>query len=526
LERNLFRYNSVQGGPGGVEGGIGTGGAASAADTATLRSERNRFVENTAEGGAGSGVDNDAAGRGGAVGLDTIPLFGFGKTVFPDGSTPFAGPAIGSSKFDTFHGNKAYGGIGGGIYNEGDLSIKGSTLAENQAIGQATVSIEFVPGYSFVGVGLGGGVSNIGSLDIKNATFEANEAIGGHDADGANFFTDGFANYPGLGVGGGLHNITQASVKNSHFFGNGAIGGDNNFGSFAGVGNGGGIYNDGDLVLRNSSVHNNVASGGDGNEGDINAGGGYGGGVSSGSVTFLNLLLGGEGRDASLDVDRSSIVDNRAIAGAGNVGPDEITLPPPADVTIPVPLAHKPSGGIGGGIAVYQGTASISKSDIVGNRAEGNDSGVGAGGGVFFFGFVGYVNAELSKSTVAHNTAIGEGTGDALGGGIATGSLGSIFSVGFQTGMPLEPNVVVTIDRTSVFDNRAQGGGNGLGGGIYNGYDAVTTLSRSVVTENTASSAGVGLGIGGGVYNEGQLHQIRSMIFANLADIDDDCFGC
>ncbi len=528
LERNSFYENSVSGGAGGggAEGGIGTGGAVLAADAATLRLQRNRFVKNEAEGGDGSGTNNGGTGRGGALGLDTIQQFGFGKTTFPDGSMPFDGPATATSQFDVFYRNTAKGGIGGGIYNDGDLSILGSRLVSNKAQGSSDVAIDFVPGYTFLGAALGGGVSNIGSLEVKNATFALNEAEGADNTSGANFLSDGFANYAGLGVGGGLHNIGQASVKNSHFTGNGALGGDGNEGSFAGVGNGGGIYNDGALTFLNGTVRDNVAKGGDGNSGDLNAGGGYGGGIVSGSVAFLSGV-----RDASVQVERSSIVGNQAVGGTSNVGPETITLPPPAGLTIPTPAAHKPSGGIGGGILVYQGTASISKTDIVGNRAEGNDAGFAAGGGVFFFGFVGFVNADLSQSTVAHNTAIAGGTGNALGAGIAIGSLGSIFSAGFLSGNPGATNVFVSVDRTDVSYNDALGGegGNGLGGGIFNGYDAETSLERSRVKKNKAIGGPGGSGIGGGIYNElyGDFHEERSQIFANWASTRyDDCFNC
>lgn len=514
LVRNQFKTNSVQGGPG-TEGGIGTGGAVSAADTATLRLRHNRFRSNSAGGGAG--VAQDAAGRGGALGLDSIPLFGFGKTTFPDGSMPFAGPAIGSSKFDTFHANQAVGGIGGGIFNDGELSLKGSSLTDNEAIGQANVSIDFVPGYSFIGAALGGGVSNIGSLEIDDSKFDGNVATGADGAVGLFFGIDGAANYPGLAVGGGLHNVQEAVVEDTRFKNNDAIGGDLNIGSFAGVANGGGIYNDGSLEVYGGSVRGNRASAGDNNFGDINAGGGYGGGITSGSVTFVNVLLGGEGRDASLVVHGASVRGNEAIGGANNVAPTE------------VPPAHKPSGGIGGGIVVYQGSADISKSSVVDNHAKGGDGGLGAGGGIFFFGFVGTVDANLSASLVARNTARGGDGADGLGGGIATGSLGSLFSLGSLVMDPGLTNVTVDVHRTAVVGNLAKGGegGNGLGGGLHNGSDAATNLQRSLISVNKARGGLGGDGIGGGIYNLGDLSAVHSLIFANWASTsDDNCFGC
>jgi hypothetical protein len=530
LERNHFEGNSVEGGAG-SEGGIGTGGAASAADTAQLRLERNRFTENSAKGGVGA--ISDGAGRGGAVGLDTIEQFGFGKTEIelPDGRVimPFAGPATASSKFDTFEGNTAYGGIGGGIYNEGELSIKGSTLSGNKAEGQKNTRIEFVPGYTFVGAGLGGGISNLGSLNMKLVSFESNEATGADDSEGPNItffepFTV-FPDYPGLAVGGGLHNIGVAKVENGRFLSNEANAGHNNVGTFAGVANGGGIYNDNELTIIRSSVHGNRAIGGNGNGGDLNAGGGYGGGLASGSVTEIarikELPVDFEPRSATLRAEKISVHSNEASGGDGNTG----VLP------FEVPDAHKPAAGIGGGIAVYQGEAQINKAKIYENLAAGGEGGLGAGGGVFFFGFVGSVNAELSSSLVAHNTARGGDGADGLGGGIATGSLGSIFSLGLLSERP-DPdltNVMVTINRTNVNTNVAIGGDerDGLGGGIYNGSTADTELVRSLVFANRARGGSNGEGIGGGVFNDGEFEEIRSRIFANWASTsDDDCADC
>jgi hypothetical protein len=254
----------------------------------------------------------------------------------------------------------------------------------------------------------------------------------------------GSANYPGLAVGGGLHNITDATVTRSQFVGNEALGGNNNFGSFAGVGNGGGIYNDGSLELSRVTIRDNRTVGGNNNIGDINAGGGYGGGLTSGSVTLLNqesLPV----RSAEVHVDQSSVVNNEAIGGDGNE-----SIPLPFDL----PAAHRPGGAVGGGIGVYQGEADISRTEIIDNLAEGGQGGLGAGGGVFFFGFVGTVNAELSRSVVANNTAVGGTGGDGLGGGIAIGGLGSLFAANF----PGVPNVVVDIQRTDVTGNTAQGG--------------------------------------------------------------------
>lgn len=507
LIRNNFRGNSSTGGDGGndANGGIGTGGGVSGAGGAELSLLRNTFVENKAVGGSGSGEGSGAAGRGGALGLDSVALAGF-----------FPGPSTAEVVSDRFERNEATG-AGGGIYNEGDLSVTRARLFDNRAVGLADVQIDFYPGYSFQGAALGGGISNLGSVELSNARLIGNQAVGADGAVGLNvlLFPPGTVapTYPGLGVGGGLHNLNEATVTGSTFTENEAVGGDNNAGSFPGVGNGGGIYNDAALTVNRSILRNNRAVGGDNNVGDINAGGGYGGGLSSGTVTALVGL-----RSASLDVERSILRGNDAIGGNGNSG------------LSPVPLAHAASGGVGGGIAVYQGTADIAKSVITRNTAVGGQGGLGAGGGVFFFGFVGTVDARLTSSTITSNTAMGGDGADGFGGGIATGSLGSLFA---DPSTPVKVNV--SISRSFVFRNLAEGGdlgsggssGDGLGGGIYNGSDAALDLTRSLVFRNRAQGGSGGDGIGGGIYNLGDLNDVHSLIFANLASTsDDDCFGC
>jgi hypothetical protein len=100
---------------------------------------------------------------------------------------------------------------------------------------------------------------------------------------------------------------------------------------------------------------------------------------------------------------------------------------------------------------------------------------------------------------------------------VAAGSLGSLFG----------GTANVSISRSLVFANLAQGGeggGDGLGGGIFNASDSTLELARAQVFRNRADG---GDGIGGGLYNLGTVDLVRSRIFANLASTsDDDCFGC
>lgn len=509
LERNEFVENVAVGGGGGEDaaGGIASGGAVSGSGGAfltqkatTLKLLSNTFLQNAAAGGTGTGIGASAAGRGGGLALFEENLAGF-----------FPGQANAEVVGDRYQENHAAGGIGGGVYNEGDLSINRASLSGNQAIGKADVVIDFVPDYQFQGAALGGGLSNLGSVDIVGTTFHGNAALGASGATGPNFFASSggtaIPTYPGLAAGGGLHNINDATVTRSRIGHNEALGGNGNSGSFAGVANGGGIYNDGSIIVKGSKINENLTVGGSDNTGDINPGGGYGGGLTSGSVA---ALVGA--RSASVVVARSSVHGNEAVGGDGNQNLPDLGLPP----------AHAASGGTGGGILVYQGTAEITGTRITANQAVGGFRGIGSGGGVFFYGFVGTVDGKLSNSLVSGNVAVGGAGSNGLGGGIAAGSLGSLFAA---------PNpVFVDVEGSLIKHNRAVGGdnGDGLGGGIYIGSDSVVDLSRSLVFRNHALGGTNGAGRGGGIFNDGgSLDLARAWIFANYASTsDDDCFGC
>ena len=486
---NLFEGNTVRGGGGGpaAPGGLATGGALATSGGAEVTMQRNRVVGNTAQGGNGGEDGNAAAGRGGGLGSHSIQLDGF-----------FPGTAAVSSSSDWFSGNVAHGGIGGGIYNEGEMSVRGGRIVGNEAIGGSEVLIDFVPGYVFTGAALGGGISNLGMLRLHASTLQGNLAIGADDGVGPNVLVspNSVATFPGLAVGAGLHNIDEATVTHTRIVGNQALGGDHNAGSFAGVANGGGIYSDGNLRLTHGYLGDNKAVGGNGNVGDISPGTGAGGGVTSGSVTALFGL-----RSASIVVERSVVTGNEAVGGNDN------------EPLFVVPPAHAPSAALGGGVLVYQGSADLSRLAITHNRAVGGNNGPAVGAGVFFFGLIGPVEAQLSDSLVAKNHAIGGNGEQGIGGGIAVGSQGSFF------GGPVHLDVT----RTLVVGNTVTGGetGDGLGGGIYNGEDGELRLAHSRVFRNIARGGDDGgEGRGGGLYNLGDVELVRSRIFANFASTD------
>jgi len=106
---------------------------------------------------------------------------------------------------------------GGGIYNEGTLTLTDSTVSGNRALD-------------------GGGIDNEGTLTLINSSLSGNSAL----ADDPH----------GTGYGGGIDNEGTLTLSNSSISSNSAST------------SGGGIYNGGRLTLTNSSVSGNKAPAG------------------------------------------------------------------------------------------------------------------------------------------------------------------------------------------------------------------------------------------------------------------------
>jgi hypothetical protein len=166
------------------------------------------------------------------------------------------------------HGHSMSSG-GGGILNNGTLSLTNSAVSANTAIG-------------------GSGIANIGTLSVTNSTISANH----YDLSGGNIPGGGIANDGGTltvtnstvsgntagGDGGGISNSGGTlTVTNSTISGN-TVGAN-------GQGDGGGIFHSGGTTtVANSTVSGNSAPNGNGG-GIENAG--------SGTITVTNSTVSG-----------------------------------------------------------------------------------------------------------------------------------------------------------------------------------------------------------------------------------------
>jgi|694.fasta_scaffold18169_2 hypothetical protein len=198
------------------------------------------------------------------------------------------------------------GGDGGGILNQGTLSVRNSTVTRCNAgkgngngrggngagifnsgtlvIERSLISLNKAGDGGFGGAdagGDGGGVYNGGDLTIDESTFDSNNA-----GDGGNNGTGGF--------GGGLYHAAgfSGAVKHSTFSSNKAGAGGLTTGNGTG-GFGGAIFTGGTLTIENSTLSGNQA--GEGTAGGASVGtGGSGGGIANvGTLTLTSVTIAG-----------------------------------------------------------------------------------------------------------------------------------------------------------------------------------------------------------------------------------------
>ena len=238
--------------------------------------------------------------------------------------------------------------IGGGIYNEGSLTLHNTTVSGNRA-------------YQGTNGGEGGGIYSEGTLTLKNSTVSGND-VSLQGGEGGGIVSKGVAvlansavreNFSVVGSDGGIRNLGTMTLKNATVSGNGA-----EFGS-------GGISSGGTLIVEDSVISGNGARFG---AGGIGAGGTLtvtGSTISGNGSGFFGG--GGIENGGTMTLQNTTITDNRA-----------------AD--------------FGGGI-LNRGTATLDETTVSGNSAS-------FGGGIYNLDAL-----TLRETTVTGNTAFCTGGG-------------------------------------------------------------------------------------------------------------------
>jgi uncharacterized repeat protein (TIGR01451 family) len=329
---------------------------------------------------------------------------------------------------------------GGGIYNAGIMTIKGSTVEYNYATGY----------YAY-----GGGINNWGTMTIEDSTVQYNQAVSSSDE----------------AKGGGIYNEDTLTIINSNINGNRA---QSNYPDDA---YGGGIYNYGTLIMDNSNLEGNVASGYDA----------YGGGIYS--------------YYGSMEISNSNI--NQNLAEASN------------------------TSSYGGGIYLNSGSLTLTNSNVNQNTVTGQSGYSAEGGGIYNSG----ATMTITGGSVSSNRVNG---GDARGGGISiswgyhnivaindcTIQDNAIYSTSTSNGGgiyylagPGYNTATMTITDSTIKGNTATNGG-----GIYNDQSTIT-ITGSTIQENNAV-------VGAGIWAGGITTISDSTITGNIASFESGGIHC
>lgn len=327
-------------------------------------------------------------------------------------SYPTVNLVVNNSTFRNNQANNPVAGGGGAIASNGPVVINSSTITNN-----------------FSG-GVGGGINALRGLVLNNTTVSNNTATG---------------------AGGGIHSWGTTTLNNSTVSGNRTLVGLPNA-------NGGGISARAPLTLNNTTVTGNssIRHGGgiagfgagtiqvngstiSGNTAALDGGGIY---DSTGTTIVLvgstvsGNTAGNDGgglRAGSLFLNNSTISGNRAGQDGGGI----LSTSPVTNnfvlnnTTVSGNTADRNGGGI------YSRNITLNNATIAFNRADGDNDGVGDGGGI---AFAFNNNNIIRNSIIAGNEGSGGAASDIRGGLGATQFTHSLIqtTAGITSGVPVD----------------------------------------------------------------------------------------
>lgn len=350
--------------------------------------------------------------------------------------------------------------VGGGIYNEGALFLINSAVNNNRA--GCMSNCDRVSGY-------GGGIANTGTLTLTDTNINGNKVFGalgftiaGSAFGGGVYNTNTFnsvnsliSNNSSIATftrGGGVYSTGTTNLTNSPIVGNGAsTGGNSNSSAY-----GGGVYSSGNLMIQNNTVENNGV-------GALDA---KGGGIYSGG---------------SLIVTNSMFAKNR-------IGSSSISW--------------------GGGICIISGTANISGSTVMQNTFGDGDP---YGNGIAALGGATTITDSTIKNHIGHN-----GSGIYVGNATMNITNSTISdNLGIYGGGINVQNGTINITNSKIYGNSALA----RGGGVYCILSGTTVnITNSTVNNNTVGTTYDG--IGGGIFSYGALNITNSTISNNKSTVD------
>jgi CSLREA domain-containing protein len=298
---------------------------------------------------------------------------------------------------------------GGGIFNQGILTIEDSDLFLNTA----------EPNTDFIGQGQGGSIYNENRLTLRRSVVRNSTAEGRGTG--------------GNGLGGGIYSqstVANALVIDQSTIRDNTAQGGNSTGSGR-FGYGGGIAVDGSMTLTNSTVEGNDARGGfstDGPNGGSARGGGIGVLQASGTVSLTNVTISNNIASGANDTNGG------AGRGGGMESEKVVTL---TNVTISNNSVGPSTQSSGGGYQSELGVATMRNTLIANNTHNGNPANCGR---------------LVTVYAGDHNLTFGDATCPAAAG-FATGNpqLGALANNGGPTQTRLLGAGSAAIDRGTCF---------------------------------------------------------------------------
>ena len=278
------------------------------------------------------------------------------------------------------------------------------------------------------GAGLGGGILNQGQLTVQQSTLSGNLAVGGTGGNGGIGGFGGGGGDPcgngglpvggpcGGGQGGGMGTTTGGPGG----FGGGGGGGSygapgNRFGGNGGFGGGGGGASG--LPLGQPSRGIGGFGGGDGGDGGGGSGGSAGGG--GGGLGGAVFNYGG-----TVTITNSTLSGNAAQGGAGG---------------LPISAGNPgaPGFGLGGGLFNLNGTVNVTNSTLANNATANGDMTLGSAGAIFNLAHEAATGITAANATLTlQNTILADST--------ATNDLENVQRAQVATINATEPNIVET----------------------------------------------------------------------------------
>ncbi|WBB75522.1 hypothetical protein O7602_08425 [Micromonospora sp. WMMD1128] len=293
-------------------------------------------------------------------------------------------------------------------------------------------------------------------------------------------------------------------------------------------GDGGGVFNRGILKVEETKVDDNTAGG---NGGGIANGSGLSGKHGADASELKSYVPSGKhdeagtveiigsdhGKDGGKDGEKSSLSNNHAGKNGGGL------FSSGGYVTVSfTAITGNTACENGGGIYAENTDLDVDHAVIAKNHADGDGGGVVTTGGKHW----GYPSTKDEGSATIADSVIVDNTANRFGGGIYNGQWLIKIEDGFlTTPQDEDDNAALTLRNTVIKGNTALNGG-----GIFNNK-AKITLTKTHVTENTATDTAKLHRVAGGVLNhEGHVKLDDESLISNndptnCANTVEDCFN-